>query len=371
MAPSCQHCGDQHPGLPMCPRTGDAMTAPGRCGTRVDRYEVERLLGVGAFGSVFQARHARTGHKAALKILKHELMTDSHTLERFMREARTAAAVGDEHVVGVLDADVTADGVAFIAMELLDGDDLKTLARRERPLHPARVIHLLAQVLDGLAAAHDKGIVHRDMKPANIFIVRRRDAHGKEYEFAKLLDFGISKMDGPKANPLTLAGATLGTPSYMAWEQFFDARQVDGRTDGYAIAVILYELLAGKKPYEGDGLPELMQKVRIGGALPLRSLAPSLPVPLCAVIDKALATKPERRWATAREFAAALRSASAFAGEAPPLPPRAAVALSRAEDPEVATQKAIKDPEAANETVIKPRPVDAGETLDMPKAREP
>ncbi len=348
MGACCQHCGDQHPGLPICPRTGIAMSATGRCGSRIDRYLLERLIGAGAFGAVYQGRHVRTNGKVALKILRRELMTDGAMLERFMREARMAAAVDHEHAVAVLDADVTDEGVAFIAMELLDGDDLQTLARRENPLHPARVIQLLAQVLDGLAAAHAKGIVHRDMKPANIFVVRRRDVHGNEYEFAKLLDFGISKMDGPTANPLTLAGTTLGTPSYMAWEQFFDAREVDGRTDIYAIAVILYELLAGRKPYEGDGLPALMQNVRLGGALPLRGLAPALPVPLCAVIEKAMATKPERRWSNAREFAAALRSAALFIGDVPPLAPRTEIleVIFTREEPSSATPSPIDPNEA-------------------------
>ncbi len=339
----CQHCGDQHPGMPVCPRTGDSMSEPGRCGTRIDRYDIERLLGAGAFGSVYQACHVRTGSKVALKVLKDGLASDPPTLERFLREARTAAAVGDEHAVRVTDAEVTPDGTAFIAMELLDGDDLKTLAKRERPLHPSRVIQLLGQVLDGLSTAHQKGIVHRDMKPANIFVVRRRDALGREFEFAKLLDFGISKVDGAKA--MTLAGATLGTPNYMAWEQFFDARQVDGRTDIYAVAVIVYELLSGKKPFEGETLPELMQKVRLGGAVPLNAMAPALPVPLCAVVDKGLAMKPERRYATAAEFAAALRSAAAFTGEAPALvarPEILEVVMTREGDPEKMIETKLK-----------------------------
>jgi serine/threonine-protein kinase len=295
------------------------MSAPGPCGGRIDRYAVERLLGMGAFGAVYRARHVRTDAEVALKVLKRELMTDTHLLDRFMREARTAAAVSDEHTVRVLDAEITPDGQAFIAMELLDGCDLKDLTVRNK-IHPSRVIDLMCQVLTGLQAAHDKGVIHRDMKPANIFVVRKKDDQDREYEVAKVLDFGVSKMhEATKA--LTLAGTTLGTPGYMAFEQFFDARKVDARTDVYAVAVILYELLSGKKPFDADTLAELINKVRIGDCLPLRTVAPLLPVPVCAVVDKGLAKDRDRRWATARDFAAALERTLDFTGDPPPLPP--------------------------------------------------
>ena len=293
------------------------MAIGGLVGSQIDRYQVEGLLGVGGFGSVYRARHVRTKAEVALKVLKPELAADAVTLERFQREASTAAAVGSEHIVRVLDADVTTTGLAFIAMELLDGDDLKLIARHEAPLHPARVVNLCLQVLEGLAAAHQKGVVHRDMKPGNVFVSRRLDARGREVEHAQLLDFGISKVAGSKA--LTVAGVTMGTPAYMAFEQFVDARQVDARTDLYAVAVMLFELLSGQLPYDGGDLMVLLNKVRISERPELRALAPTLPVPLCAVVEKGLEKHRERRWQTAAEFAAALKQTMILLDEPPAL----------------------------------------------------
>jgi serine/threonine protein kinase len=316
------------------------MSAPGPCGGRIDRYAVEKLLGMGAFGAVYRARHVRTEAEVALKVLKRELMTDTHLLDRFMREARTAAAVSGEHTVRVVDAEITPDGQAFIAMELLDGCDLKDLVSRTK-IHPSRLIDLIIQVLEGLQHAHDKGVVHRDMKPANIFVVRKRDDEGREYEIAKVLDFGVSKMHEAAGRNLTAAGTTLGTPGYMAFEQFFDARKVDARTDVYAVAVILYELLSGKKPFDADTLAELINKVRIGDCLPLRKVAPLLPVPLCAVVDKGLAKDRDRRWGSAREFSAALERTLDFTGDPPPLPPLEALRATVQETPALDPEKSI------------------------------
>ncbi len=340
---ACQHCGDEHEaGAELCPRTGQPMAAPGLCGTQVDRYRVERLLGKGGCGAVYRARHVRTDGWVALKVLNKELMTDGPMLERFMREARAAATVGDDRIVRVLDAEVAPQGLAFIAMELLEGDDLKQLHLRERPLHPARLIGLICQVLEGLSAAHHKQVIHRDMKPANVFILRRPDPYGVQVETAKVLDFGISKMHGTEGKPLTVVGATLGTPSYMAFEQFFDARDVDARTDVYAVAAMLYELLAGKKAFDAETFVALIEKVRIGDFAPLRTVAPSLPVPLVAVVEKGLAKKRERRWQSALEFAVALKDTLRLLGTPPPLPPR------------VEPTERLPDPESSVSTELQP-----------------
>jgi serine/threonine-protein kinase len=284
------------------------MNTAGLCGRKVDRYQVERLVGSGGFGAVYRARHTRTGAWVALKVLKRVLGSDPQMLDRFMREAQAAAAIGDDHVVRVLDAEVTEDEIAFIAMELLEGRDLKELYEAERPLAPLRIIELIVQVLDGLQAAHEKGVVHRDMKPGNVFIVEKVDASGRLREVAKLLDFGISKIvDLSDDKRLTATGAAMGTPGYMAYEQFFNAHEVDGRADLYAVAAMTFELLAGRKPFEAPTLAEMLVLIKTTLPPQLRSVAPSLPTPLCAVVDKGLARKRERRWNSAKEMAQALR----------------------------------------------------------------
>jgi len=303
---TCHHCGQTHAdGVLKCPLTGLAIAAPGLIGTQVDRYRLERLLGQGGFGTVFRARHVHTDATVALKLLKRELGADQSMIDRFMREAKAAGAVGSEHIVGVLDAGVT-DGQAFLALEFLDGWDLKDLVYREGTDDPRRLIDLTLQVLDALAAAHAKGIVHRDMKPANVFVIRRG-----EKDFVKLLDFGISKMHREgETSGLTMTGVAMGTPAYMAPEQFFDARSVDGRSDLYSVAVMLYELLAKRLPFEAQSYAELVVKVQTETPPPLKTVAPALPTALCAVVDRGLARDREPRWQTAQQMAEALRLAS-------------------------------------------------------------
>jgi serine/threonine protein kinase len=326
---TCGHCGYEHPeGTVACPKTNERMNVPGLIGTRVDRYEVLKLLGVGGFGSVYRAKHVHTDSEVALKVLKRALNADQAMLDRFLREAKAAAAVGSEHIVRVLDAGVASDGTAFLAMELLDGWDLKELLTREGPLSSPRLLSIMTQVLEGLSAAHAKGIVHRVIKPGNVFVVRKG-----EQDFVKLLDFGISKMhqQGEQAG-LTMTGVAMGTPAYMAPEQFFDARNVDGRADLYSVAAMLYELLGRKLPFDAESYAELIIKVRTETPRPLLTLAPQLPPPLAAAVEKGLARDKAARWTSAREFSAALVSVSL-----PAAPPRSVMtpmpAPSPARDP--------------------------------------
>lgn len=308
--PACQHCGRDHgaPAPPVCPITTEPMNAPGLIGAKLDRYAVRSLLGSGGFGAVYAAQHVHTESLVALKVLKRFLSQDPVMLDRLLREAKAAASVGSEHIVRVLDAGVSPEGQGFLAMELLEGVDLKELCYRE-PMTPPRLASLVVQVLDALEVAHAKGIVHRDLKPANIFVT--------EGDFVKLLDFGISKVRQEGAvNALTQTGMAMGTPAYMAPEQFFSAKDVDGRADLYSVGVILYELLAGRLPFNADSYADLLVQIRTQPPPPLLTVAPGTPQILAEVVDQALARDPAKRFGNAAAMARALRSAVG-------LPPRA------------------------------------------------
>ena len=319
---SCPHCGRDHgtPPPPVCPVTTEPTSAPGLIGARLDRYEVRSLLGAGGFGAVYLARHVHTDAQVALKVLKRYLSSDPVMLDRLLREAKAAASVGNEHIVRVLDAGVSPEGQAFLAMELLEGVDLKELAYRE-PLPPPRLVALMLQVLDALEAAHQKGIVHRDLKPANIFVIRKQTEAG-EHDFVKLLDFGISKVRQEGAlDALTRTGMAMGTPAYMAPEQFFSAKDVDGRADVYSAGVILFELLAGRLPFDAQSYADLLVQIRTQPPPVLLSVAPGAPALLAEVVDQALARDLARRFRSAAVMANALRTSMGMPARPPSRPP--------------------------------------------------
>lgn len=267
----------------------------------MDRYELHGLLGEGGYGAVYRARHTLTEQWVALKVLRRD-GGDAEAVERLVREARAVAQLGSAHVVRVFDAGITPDGYAFIAMELLAGCDLAELVRREGPFGIDRSIDLVAQILEGLAVAHERGIVHRDMKPANVFVTRTEHGH----DFVKLLDFGISKVR--TAAPVTAPGLAMGTPGYMAPEQIGNAHEADGRADLFSVAVILYELLTRQKPFSTRSYHEFVLELQTGRARPVRELAPSIPEGLALVVERGLARDPDGRWQSARAFASALRT---------------------------------------------------------------
>jgi serine/threonine-protein kinase len=303
----CTSCGDSHPtDATLCPRTGQPVGS-GPCGSRIDRYEVEKLLGDGGMGAVYKARHAMLNQHVAIKLLHAEFARRGDMLERFLREARAAATVGNPHIIRVHDCGATADGRPFLVMELLEGEGVETLLRRERRVSPPRAVALVTQVLDGLEAAHTAGIIHRDMKPANVFI--RRTPDPATPEFVTVLDFGISKMSDPSGaqQQITQTGTMIGTPVYMAPEQIMSPKEVDRRVDIYATGVMLYEMLSGRLPYDGANTAELIVKACTMPPTPLLEVAPDVPPGLVAVVDQALAREPSQRFQTAAAFADALR----------------------------------------------------------------
>jgi len=271
----------------------------------IDRYALEHELGRGAFGAVYVARHTILGTRVALKLLHSTQAQDPDSVERFLREARAAASIGSPHIVRVSDAGITSTRQAFLAMELLDGEDLASYLERRGRLSLQDAIGITRQVLDGLAAAHDAGIVHRDMKPANVFLTRGEGGA----PFAKLLDFGVSKMArgvGIEAR-LTATGTIVGTPHYMAPEQLMESKSVDGRADLYSVGVMLHELLSGRLPHDAESLGALIGLVLTTEPTDLSALLPDVPPSVAAVTLRALAKDPAKRFQSARELSEALR----------------------------------------------------------------
>ncbi len=282
------------------------------------RFVLEALIGRGAVGEVWRANHTALGIPIALKLVSGA-GADPEIVSRVVVEARSAAVIDSAHVVRILDQGEEG-GVAWIAMELLEGESLADRLARQGRLSPIEVVRILAEVARGVSRAHEKGIVHRDLKPANIFLARVDGG-----EIAKVLDFGIAKVRGLEAVQ-TRQGIVVGTPAYMSREQVLGGRAVDHHADLWAIAVIAYECLEGELPYLATSMAEVFVQIAAPSGLLRRPLASAS---FAAWFERATLPVPEQRFATAPELVAALASAlgvpapSSMAGQAPPLDGRA------------------------------------------------
>jgi serine/threonine protein kinase len=271
-------------------------------GTRLGAYEVVRLLGHGGMGAVYEAVHRDLRRTAAIKTLHGRLAESPAIRERFLREGQAACRVQHPNAVEVLDVGVEGD-VLFLVMEFLVGEDLGSLLDREKRLEPTRIADILIPALGALAAAHDNGIVHRDLKPDNLFLCRRP---GRGLQ-PKLVDFGISKLvDDGAARSLTGTADVLGTPYYMAPEQVRAAKDTNARSDQYAMGVILYEAVTGRRPFEGDTIYSIMSAIVEGKYPAPRSVEPGVPEALEQIIVRAMAREPVARFAHVRDLARAL-----------------------------------------------------------------
>jgi eukaryotic-like serine/threonine-protein kinase len=251
-------------------------------------YRLERVVGEGGMGVVWAARETATGREVALKFLRDGREGDAKHRERFIREARAAMAIAHPHVAkvhAVLETDV---GTPFIVMELLRGESLRELLERRRTLEPAETARLMLPVVDAVAAAHANRIVHRDLKPENVFLVDGRHV--------RVLDFGIAKRivgagdtaAGSTATNLTSTGAILGTPLYMAPEQVFGDENVDGQADVWALGIVLYECLAGRRPTDADGFGQVVKRITTDPIDPIGRVKPEVPKVLARLVMRML-----------------------------------------------------------------------------------
>jgi serine/threonine-protein kinase len=272
------------------------------------KYQLSRLLGDGGMGSVYEARHTVLGTRVAIKVLHPELARRPGLVERFLQEARVAAQIRSAHVVQVTDVDRTPEGHAYIVMELLEGEPLSAVLDRQRRLPVPTACEYTLQILEALEAAHALGVIHRDLKPENVFLTF---AAGKPV--LKLIDFGIAKArrTDPTQKNLTVAGVVMGTAEYMAPEQARSAGEVDARADLYAVGVMLYEMISGARPVTGDDARVIALKVERGEGIPLVQVAPDVPREIAGLVHRAMAARPELRFATATDMRLALEKAAA------------------------------------------------------------
>ena len=277
----------------------EALTASAtaRVGTVVGkRYRVDRLLGVGGMGAVFAATHLALGKTYALKILHDVYGRDPDIIDRFMREARAATQTGHPNIIDVVDIGTTDDegesesGDLYFVMELLEGTDLGTVIRQSGPLAIRRAVHIARQICKALAAAHEAGIIHRDLKSENVVLTVK----GGDPDFVKVLDFGICKQIDTVSSSQTTPGMVMGSPDYMAPEQAAGA-SADIKSDIYALGTILFEMLTGHLPFTGRNAIDVLMKKGGGPAPNVTELRPEVPPPLAEVVSRCLARELNRR----------------------------------------------------------------------------
>jgi len=287
----------------------EVTNAPVREGDVVaGKYRIERTIGVGGMGYVVAARHLALGEPVALKFVLAHHSENREVVERLMREARATFRLRNIHTVRVHDVGELPSGHLYMVMELLEGRDLRAELIERGPLPPAEVVSHVIDACEALQEAHAVGIVHRDLKPGNLFLAK--SAQGRD--IVKVLDFGMSKLDSAmheEDGPLTRPETALGTPRYMAPEQWKSAANVDHTADIWALGVVMYELLTGKTPLHGMPVGERQARL-LAGAIPSpRDARPEIPEALARIVLRCLRADPSARWASVARLSGALRAA--------------------------------------------------------------
>jgi serine/threonine protein kinase len=273
--------------------------------TLAERYEIVRRIGEGGMGAVYEARHSIIGKRVAIKVLLEKFLENEELIARLLQEARLASSIGHQNIVDVTDFGTTRDGRAFVVMEFLEGESLSELIMRDAPLPVERSLAIVKQVASALGAAHAKGIVHRDVKPENVYLVRRG-----ELDFVKVVDFGVSKAVRSREEAdsewqrLTRTGAVLGTPLFMSPEQAAGCDDIDQRADIWATALILYECLTGELPFRGNNYLGVVAQIQNKEVQPPSMQRPELSIPPAVdrVVMRGLEKDRTRRYQQMAQF---------------------------------------------------------------------
>ena len=271
------------------------------------KYRIEREIGRGGMGVVFAAQHVDLDQPVAVKILHEYAAYDQDAVARLLREARAAAKISSNHVVRVMDVGELPEGGAYIAMELLAGQDLADVLQERGRLAVDDAVDYFIEVCDAVAAAHAAGIIHRDLKPANLFVAQLSDGSPT----IKVLDFGVSKIvpkpgEAASSDVRTQTGQIFGSPNYMSPEQLRSASDVDGRTDIWALGVVFYELVSGKPPFAGTSMADVLAAVVRDTPAPLSQVCPDVPADLAQIIARCLEKDAADRFANVVELANAV-----------------------------------------------------------------
>jgi serine/threonine protein kinase len=274
------------------------------------KYRLVRRLGQGGMGAVYLGEHLVIGKKVGVKFLHAEFASDREIVTRFYREAQAAAAIGHKSIIDIMDVGVSSEGEPYLVMEFLEGESLASMLKRERTVGLGAACGIMEPVLLGLNAAHAKGIVHRDLKPENIFLAHQPG----EAPAVKIIDFGISKITRSKdSTRLTQSGSLLGTPAYMSPEQAMGSPDANHRSDIYSMGVVLYEMLTGRLPFDGQNYNALLINIITHEPLPMVKANPGFPRDSERVVLKAMAKDPADRYQNALEMLDAMRGVSGFA----------------------------------------------------------
>ncbi len=279
--------------------------------TLAGKYLVEQLIKRGGMGAVYRGKHVMMDKTVAIKVLRPSLAGDDAVVARFSREAKAASRISHPHAVSVTDFGEAENGVVFLVMEYLDGRTLKDIIRTEGPMPLGRAVEIIRQVSGALDAAHEQGVIHRDLKSDNIMLSQTNGA-----DWARVLDFGIAKIqqaEGVRDHDITAANLVIGTPQYMSPEQCSQTTAIDARSDVYSLGVIVYEMLAGRVPFTGESPTVIMMKQVQDPPPSVLEARPDLPPSVDKLIDRALAKQPADRFQTAGGLSDALAQAAADA----------------------------------------------------------